>query len=158
MRKGVLISALVCTAALIWMVCVLVMPQRDNLNFIPPAFEEYAQKGEPEVSEDCSWSKVDATVFNASLCGQIESGTKEPEVWLQNPADSEVWLKLRVEDEEGNVLGETGILKSNEYVKKINLSRALQDGEAVRLRLMSYEPEIYYSAGSVVLNTTAEER
>ena len=47
------------------------------------------------------------------------------------------------------------MLRPGEYVRAVALSRSLQTGEPVKLKIMGYEPETYYSAGSVVLNTQA---
>ena len=61
-----------------------------------------------------------------------------------------------VRDEDGNILGESGLIRGGEYIKDIRLSRSIKSGEKIKLKVMGYEPDTYYSAGSVVLSTVAE--
>ena len=56
-------------------------------------------------------------------------------------------------DEQGNMLGETGLIKPNEYVKYVTLSKTLEVGTKIKLKIMGYEPHTYYSAGAASLNT-----
>lgn len=123
--------------------------------FTPPPFEKMAQTGIPEVHPGCGWTQVDANVYKASVCGKVWARDGKAVVWFTNPAENAVWLKLRVLDGKGNILGETGVLRPGEHVRAVALSRSLQTGEPVKLKIMGYEPETYYSAGSVVLNTQA---
>ena len=75
-------------------------------------------------------------------------------VYFTNAEGNNVYLKLRVLDENDNILGETGLLKPGEYVKDVELIRALSAGTGIRLKIMRYAPDTYLSEGSVVLNTT----
>ena len=63
-------------------------------------------------------------------------------------------IKLRVLDAQGDTLGETGLIRPGEYVQSVALDALPEDGDAVTLKLMAYEPETYYSGGSVSLKTT----
>ena len=74
-------------------------------------------------------------------------------VYLTNPAENEVWLKLRVLDGNGNILGETGMIRPGEYVKDVALTENFTAGTKIKLKIMGYEPETYFSAGSATLNT-----
>ena len=60
---------------------------------------------------------------------------------------------LPVFDEQGNMLGETGLIKPNEYVKYVTLSKTPEVGTKIKLKIMGYEPHTYYSAGAASLNT-----
>ena len=64
------------------------------------------------------------------------------------------YLDYRVLDENGEMLGETGLIKPNEYVKYVALSRELPQGTKIKLKIMGYEPQTYRSAGAATLNTT----
>ena len=75
-------------------------------------------------------------------------------VYFTNAEGNNVYLKLRVLDENDNSLGETGLLKPGEYVKDVELIRALSAGTGIRLKIMRYAPDTYLSEGSVVRNTT----
>ena len=66
-------------------------------------------------------------------------------------------MKLRVLDETGTVLAETGLIRPGEYLQRVEFSQTPSPGEKLQLKIMAYEPETYFSAGSVVLNTVAAE-
>lgn len=128
--------------------------------FTPPSFEPEAVEGEPEVPEELGYSPLDIPgAFQAALCGKVVEQDGKADVWFTNSGENTVWLKLRMLDKEGNILGETGLLKPGEYVQSIDLSQsitALYDGMEIQLKVMAYEPDTYHSAGAVILNTTLE--
>ncbi|MCI7345781.1 MAG: hypothetical protein SPF67_01215 [Eubacteriales bacterium] len=47
-------------------------------------------------------------------------------------------------------------MKPNEYIKTIEFIETPQKGEKIKLKIMAYEPDTYYSAGAVTLSTIAE--
>lgn len=131
-------------------------------NFTPPPFEQEAVSGEPEVPEDLGYSPLDIPgAYQVSLCGKVVEEDGRADVWFTNHAENTVWMKSRVLDAQGNILGETGLLKPGEYVQSVELTGAdvsLEDGMELQLKIMAYEPDTYHSAGSAVLNTTLERR
>lgn len=129
-----------------------------NLEFVPPSFEETAVSGVPDVPENLGWGELDAKAFKVSVCGMICADEESADVWLTNPESNNIWLKLRLLDEEGNVLGETGLLHPGEYVRAVSLNRSVKQGEKVALKIMSYEPETFYSEGAATLNTTINRK
>lgn len=130
--------------------------------FTPPPFEQEAVSGEPEVPEDLGYSPLDIPgAYRVSLCGKVVEEDGRGDVWFTNHAENTVWMKLRVLDAQGNILGETGLLKPGEYVQSVDLAGAdafLEDGMELQLKIMAYEPDTYTSAGSAVLNTTLERQ
>ena len=60
-------------------------------------------------------------------------------------------------DENGNTLGETGLIKPGEYVQSVELDRVPKVGTPIVLKIMAYQPDTYYSEGAVSLNTTISE-
>ena len=59
-------------------------------------------------------------------------------------------------DANGNTLGETGLIRPGEYVQSVVFETIPEVGDSIGLKLMAYEPETYYSAGSATLNTTVK--
>ena len=92
--------------------------------------------------------------YRFSVCGNVMTEGNEAVVYLTKPAENEVWIKLRVLDENRNVLGETGLIKPGEYVKSVTLNTVPAEGTKISLKIMGYEQETYTSAGSATLNTT----
>lgn len=164
-NKGKLLSVMLIVAliALVSMTVVLWKTETKSPatgEFVPPALEEHAVKGVPEVPENLGYSPLDIPgAYTAALCGRVVEEEGSTDIWFTNDADNTVWMKLRMLDERGNILGETGLLKPGEYVQSIDFSDSgivLQDGMGLQLKIMAYEPDTYYSAGSAVLNTTLE--
>lgn len=125
--------------------------------FNPPPFEKDAMVGTPVVSDNPSWGEIDAKVFKVFICGELVFENRTADVWMTNSESNEVWLKLRVLDKNDVILGETGLIKPGEYVQKIHFNIVPEDGDVVKLKIMGYEPETYYSAGSVLLNTNVKK-
>ena len=123
--------------------------------FVPPPFESAAVVGTPEVPENLGYSELDVKgIYKVSVCGVLRPSGGKVDVWFTNPEGNTVWLKLRMQDAEGNVLGESGLLRPGEYVQSIALDPVPEKGASVTLRVMGYMPDTYYSAGEAKLNTT----
>lgn len=125
--------------------------------FVPPPFDPSAQEGIPDVPDGLGYQMLDAGPFRVALCAEIGMEELGASVYLTNPADNVVWLKLRILDETGDMLGETGLLRPGEYVKNVPLREAPGQGEPIVLKVMAYEPDTYHSQGAAVLNTRMGE-
>lgn len=153
-----ILAAVICLVSVIVMIAVLANPKvGEPQAFTPPPFEEAAASGVPNVPEGLGWGELDAKVYKASVCGVIRVEDGSADVWFTNPESNTLWLKLRILDKDGNIVGETGIIKPGEYVQSVAFYAVPAGGEAVSLKLMAYEPETYHSAGAVTLNTTIAE-
>lgn len=106
------------------MVLALCMSNRKTAEFTPPPFEQNAVSGTPEVAQEFGYSSPykEGMTYRFSVCGNVMTEGNEALVYLTNPAENEVWIKLRVLDENRNVLGETGLIKPGEYVKSVTLN------------------------------------
>lgn len=147
----------VCVLAVIGMILALAFggKKAQLQSFTPPEFDRTAVSGTPDVS-DKSWSKIyqDGMSFTAYICGNVSVQGNSADVYFTSIAENTVWLKLRITDESGNILSETGIIKPDEYVKSVEFDTIPAVGTKIKLKIMAYEPETYYSAGVVSLNTT----
>ena len=151
----IIITSILCAVSLVAMIAALVFTQKDQepKTFVPPPFDEQAMQGVPEVLSELGWSELDAQIYKASVCGVVAVTDGKADVWFTNPESNTVWLKLRVLDVDGNILGETGLIRPGEYVRSVSFETIPKPGDAIGLKLMAYEPETYYSAGSAILNT-----
>lgn len=149
-------------AAVLWVLSFAVMVialvaggKQNQAEYTPPPFESDAVAGTPEVPESLGYSSPyqEGMGYRFSVCGNVTMDGSSAVVYFTNPAGNSVWIKLRVMDKDGNLLGETGLLKSGEYVKNVELTGNLPVGTPVKLKIMGYEPETYFSAGSATLNT-----
>lgn len=151
------VAAAICVLALALMTLVLLWDgkQKADAVFTPPPFDQAAISGMPAVEDSLGWSEIyqDGMDFKAYVCGNVIADGDRAAVFFTNSGEFDVWLKLRMSDESGKVLGETGLVKPGEYVESVILTQDVTDGQKIKLKIMAYEPETYYSAGSVVLNT-----
>lgn len=152
-NKPLMAAALICALALIGM-CLALFLEPQPPEFTPPPFDAAACVGTPEVPRELGWSELDARDFRVGVCGVVAPDGSTADVWLTNPESNNVWLKLRVLDGEGCILGETGLIRPGEYLRSVLLESAPEDGTDVVLKIMAYEPETYHSAGAVLVNAT----
>ena len=126
-------------------------------SFERPSIEMSAQQGVPEVPEDLGYAYIqdESLPYTAHLCGVFSENNGSADLYFTNDDTNDYLMLLKVEGENGKLLGETGLIKPGEYVKSVKLNESPEAGSDIRLRIVAYEPETYYSAGSVVLNTTA---
>ena len=65
-------------------------------------------------------------------------------------------MKLRIFDDKGNVIAETGLIKPNEYLKTVSFDTIPNNNSKIVMKIMTYEPNTYYSGGAVSLSTVAK--
>ena len=154
--KIVPILGAVLAALAVVMIVALCLPRSTEADFTPPPFEENAVFGVPEVAEELGYSSPykEGMTYRFSVCGNVTTEGENAVVYFTNPEKNTVWLKLRVLDENGKTIGETGLLRPGEYVRCVSVSSVPPVGAKIALKIMGYEPETYHSAGSATLNTT----
>ena len=145
--------AALCIISLIAMAAALATPRTAVGEFVPPPFADSAVQGVPTVPDGLGWQVLDAKAYQVGICGKIVPNGTHADVWFYNPADNSVWLKLRITDKEGNVLGETGIIRQGEYLQSVKFTDLPSAGTAITLKIMAYQPDTYHSEGVVSLNT-----
>ncbi len=152
--------ALLCAVLFVGVVVVLSWPdgQEELPSFVPPPFDATAIVGMPTIT-DSSYMPIyqEGMSYVAHICGRVVVVGDAADVYFTNDAGNNVWMKLRVADGEGNVIGETGLIKPGEYIKSVRFDRAPGVGTKLRMKIMAYEPDTYYSAGAVTLNTVVSE-
>lgn len=155
-NKTVPVLCGVLAIALAVMVAALFFGEKQGTaEFTQPPFEPAAVAGVPEVPESLGYISPyqEGMGYRFSVCGNVVMEGNNAAIYLTNPAENKVWLKLRVLDESNNILGETGLIRPGEYVKDVELTENLTAGTKIKLKIMGYEPETYFSAGSATLNT-----
>lgn len=152
-KRLLLAMAVVCLLSVA--VLAVVWVRTRNTGFTPPPFEAAAVDGTPAPDTTArAYGVVDAQAYKVALCAVPEVKDGAADICFTNPAENEVWIKVQLYDADGNLLGESGLLKPGQYVEKVSLNKIPRDGAAVMLRVVGYEPETYHSAGTFGLNTT----
>ena len=153
-KRYVTILFVLCMITLIGMVISLTLTGKPTQEpFVPPEFDPFVALGMPDVPENLDWQKLDAKAFEVGISGVMMPKGNGLDVWLTNPQENEVWLKVRVLSADGNILGETGLIKPGEYVQTVSLKIMPSAGTPITLRVMAYEPETYHSAGAITVST-----
>lgn len=160
-RKTILvvISSTIAVLALFIMTFVIINAHKNVSygEFIPPEFDDNAIIGEPDVPENSGYSLMNiADDYNIYICGNPEVVDQDVFVYFTSDVSNSVWIKLIIETDNGNVLGETGLIKPGEYIQKIRVKEKLKGDVSVKYRVIGYEPGSYYSAGSANMKTTIE--
>ena len=155
---AVAILSVLCTVFTIAALILVLSPKEETRKFTPPPFDQNAVIGTPEVPEDLDWRELDAKAFKAGICGKFIIDQESANLWFTNNADNTVWLKARVLDGMGNIIGETGLIRPGEYLRFVNLTSSVKTGDPVVIKIMAYQPDTYYSEGAVTLNTTVSEK
>ncbi len=142
--------------ALIAMIVALCLPEEEppRGDYVQPAFDDNAVSGTPEVDESLGYIELyqEGMAYRVSVCGVPTAEGNELTVYFTNAESNQKYLKLRVLDEKGNILGETGVLRPGEYVQTVTLAKRVAPGTGLKFKVLGFEPEDYSSAGSVILN------
>lgn len=119
-------------------------------DFEAPSFEEGAVLGVPE-NVDGAYRYSELAVaegFIVSMCIDPVVVEGEAQVYFTSAAENTVWTKLQLFDENGRLLGESGVLMPGEYVESVTLLNVPKESSLIIAKLLSYEPDTYYSKGT----------
>ena len=133
-------------------------PSNENIEFVPPEFEANVSVGSPTVPDGMGYLEVykEGMSFNSFICGEVNIVDGKADVYFTNPEKNTLWMKLRIFDEKGNIIAETGLIKPNEYLKAVTFDTIPKNNSTITMKIMTYEPNTYYSGGAVSLSTVAK--
>lgn len=156
-EKRLLLTVGAIALVLLIATCVVLCITGRRPSFSPPQFDPAACQGTPTVPDGLGWKELyrEGMTFRTAVCGRIVIQNKVATVFFTNHQANDLWLKLRILDQKGNILGETGLLRPGEYLPQITFDVLPEDGQSIVLKIMSYQPETYYSGGAISVNTVA---
>ena len=117
-----------------------------------PEFEAGAVEGAPTVGEAYAYSTL--TVSDTCLikvCGVPKVTGKQLHLNITNPKGNYVWFRAEVLNGDGEIIGKTGVIKTNEHVPVMELSEVLNETSKITVRIIGYTPHTWHSAGNVNL-------
>ena len=156
-QKIIIISSIIIFIALFTGVIVLFL-NKDKITkrseFIVPELEAFSIEGKPEnVDETLTYQEIRVKEnYIVSICATPKEKNEKLTLYFTSSEKNVDLLKVRIFDENNNLLGESGLLKPNSYVKDIILNRSLKENQGISVKVMSYEKDTYYSNGSFKLN------
>ena len=118
--------------------------------FVPPAFDSAAQRGEPanvpaELAYGVLALRDDAMV---AMCANVLLEGDSAVLYLTSKSTNHGWIRVKLLDEAGNLLGESGLIRPGEYVRSVALTTVPPSGTMVQVKVLVYEPDTYVSIGS----------
>ena len=122
--------------------------------FVVPEFETSSIDGKPEnVDEAFSYQEMQLKEdYIVSMCATPREENGKLTLYFTSSEKNVDLFKVKIFDSNNNLIGESGLLKPNSYVRDIILNRNLEDNEGISVKVMSYEKDTYYSKGSFKLN------
>lgn len=130
-------------------VIVFMMKQNDS-GYIPPKFDPNAVSGYPAVIDEyAQYQNIRVNedfAFSMCLCPMYGNGNAE--IYFAAAKDNNAYILIKLYDKDGALIGESGLLKPGEYVQSVAVSLVPTEDTEISARVLSYEPETYYSLGS----------
>ncbi len=154
----------VCLAlALITLLVVLGLGGRQTTgSFVPPSHDAGALVGAPSQMEEAhQYMAVGVTdTIAVAFCTKPIVVDNIAYLYFTNPDANAVSCRVRITDEKGNLLGESGLISAGEYIEGVTLSRSPSEVTSVVLTVLTYREESYLSAGTITvrLNLTPQEQ
>ena len=152
----VLLAFLLCAAFLAVSIVFFVKgkdPVADE--FVPPQKQTGTVRGEPDtLTEEMRFVMLPVGgEFTVGLATNALLKEGRLYLYFTSHEENDVWLRITVSDEEGNLLGETGLIDPGTFLPDLALS-AMPKGEKLSIRVISYEVDTYYSRGTTKLNVS----
>ncbi len=121
-------------------------------DFKAPEFEASAVTGSPDITDIYGYGRFteDGMAYSVCLMRPLNMvDAHSARILFTNEQSNTVWLKLRVINDRGNIIAETGLIKPGQYIDTILFDEIPQKSSIVTLKVMGYEPWTYHSAGSI---------
>jgi hypothetical protein len=138
-------------AALAAALLIVLLTREDEIivnDFVSPAFDSAAVSGLPVGVDTSIYGTLilaDGIAVSLYSAPTVTDGTAQ--VYFASPASNTAWVRLRLLDAQGVLLGETGLLRPGEYVESLILQTMPKSGQ-VTAKILTYQPDTYYSMGS----------
>ena len=148
-NKKILILLVILVGLIISIICLI-----PNNEFKAPSFDHDA-KSFKDVPNQNNVLKVNE---NYAFYIDGKPYVKDNHIYVNfySLTSDNIFLKVRVFQDD-NIIAESGLLKSNEWIEKLNLKKELSKTKKIKYMIMSYEKDTYYSMGEVQLNVQLEE-
>lgn len=117
-------------------------------DFTPPPFDSAAVSGRPEGVDKTLYGALILTDgISVSLYSAPTVTDGAAQVYFASNESNTAWVRLRLLDAQGVLLGETGLLRPGEYVESLILQTPPKSAQVIA-KILTYEPDTYYSLGT----------
>lgn len=153
-NKYIVILAII---AVIMIIITLIIAQvvDSKKQFLKPEFDSNAINITNEnIAEELQYAEINVEEgYTVGLCNNLVlDSSNNIKICFSSLKENTVYVKLRIYDKNEELIKETGLLKPGEQIEKINADN-IKETKDVTIKIMSYDPDTYYSRGTVTLNT-----
>lgn len=122
--------------------------------FVIPEMEKNAISGRPsDVANELMYQEVKVNDnYIVYLCAIPTYKNNKLTIYFTSVETNSGLMKIKVLDSHNNIIGESGLINPNSYVKEIKLNRELLNKEKITIKVMHYEKDTYYSLGNIKLD------
>lgn len=149
-QQKIILSAVSALLAVILLAAFIILTQAPfKGSFTPPAREVSAQSGTPtEIPAESLYgtARVENGFF-VSLATSPALVGNELYLYFTSPQGNTAWISVEILDGEGETLAKSGYLLPGEYLSALTLSGVPTDLTGIKAKILSYEPDTYYSLG-----------
>lgn len=152
-NKGIVTLSIIAIVLIIITIIISVWASKRE-EFIKPEFDINAKSlTNIEIDEKLQYAEISVEEgYVVGICNNLVLDKEENIlIYFRSLNDNNVYLKLRIYDKKGNMLKETGLIKQGEQIEKIKMDNLKEETDVI-IKIMSYDPETYYSRGTVALN------
>ena len=140
---------------LVFLLAAGIIRRQEVLDFTPPSFDKAAVMGTPSLDDREDYRRMDiGEGFSVSMCGAPVFDGTGAELYLTSPASNTVWVRVKIYDQSGALIGESGIIRPGEYVRSVPMTIVPERDIPITVKILSFEPESYFSLGSANANVT----
>lgn len=152
LKISLAIALVICTISLI------IFLNRDAFakkgQFVVPEMDLTAINGKPDnIPKEYMYQEAKVNnEYIVYLCAIPTVQDKELTIYFTSINTNKGLMKIKVLDSKNNVIGESGLINPDSYIKSITLNKDLKDQEQITIKVMHYEKETYYSLGGIKLD------
>lgn len=136
--------------------------EEKSSEFHVPPFEAQATDGVPDTGRDDYRELKIAEDFTVSLCTSLTLDTSaaqtagKTDIYFTSHPQNRALLRIFLYDSAGNGLYSSGLIRPGEYLKTAELYRIPEQSGKITVKILSYEPDTYYSAGTAAAEVYLE--
>lgn len=153
-NKGIIVLVAITVIIVIFTIVVGIKISSKE-EFLKPKFDINSKPiSNSKIEEKLQYAEINVEEgYIVGICNNLVLD-KENKVlmYFSSLNNNSVYLKLRIYDKKGNILEETGLIKPGYQIEKIRMDNLKEDKDVI-IKIMSYDPETYYSKGTISLNT-----
>ena len=148
-----ILIAIIFVVLLAFMLANYIYSNKNNNTIV---FDKNAIVGEPSPDKEYYYSSLTSpTGYYVSLASNLYRQDDDSlMLFLTNPSINDVYFMCKIENTKGEVLYQSNVIKPGEYIDKLKAYKKIEEDKEIDIKIyiIAYEKDTYYSAGEVVLN------